>query len=88
MMEGTLTERDALFTQSGFSEDADNFIRQKTFAFFAGYSMNYGKWKANEDYDMSIGKQIIMIREYVLTSRVLFMTNSFLRHLSTGRTVI
>lgn len=45
--EGTLTERDALFTQSGFSEDADNFIRQKTFAFFAGYSMNYGKWKAN-----------------------------------------
>lgn len=45
--ECTLTERDALFTQSGYSEDADNFIRQKTFALFAGYSMNYGKWKAN-----------------------------------------
>lgn len=45
--EGTLTEREALFTQSGFSEDADNFIRQKTFAVFAGYSISSGKWKAN-----------------------------------------
>lgn len=45
--EGTLTEREALFTQSGFSEDADNFIRQKTLAVFAGYSISSGKWKAN-----------------------------------------
>lgn len=45
--EGTLTEREVLFTQSGFSEDADNFIRQKTFAVFAGYSISSGKWKAN-----------------------------------------
>ena len=45
--EGTLTEREALFTQSGFSEDAENFIRQKTFAVFAGYSISSGKWKAN-----------------------------------------
>lgn len=36
--EGTLTERKDLFTQSGFSADADNFIRQRAFAVFAGYS--------------------------------------------------
>lgn len=48
--EGTLTERKALFTQSGFSEDADNLIRQKTFALFAGYSISSGKWKANAGF--------------------------------------
>ena len=32
--EGTLTERKDLFTQSGFSADADNFIRQRAFAVF------------------------------------------------------
>ena len=45
--EGTLTERKDLFTQSGFSADADNFIRQRAFAVFAGYSASWGKWRAN-----------------------------------------
>lgn len=85
--EGTLTEREALFTQSGFSEDAENFIRQKTFAVLQGIPSVLGSGKPMPDCDMSIGKPIIMIKEYALTSRVRFMTNSFLRHLSAGRTV-
>lgn len=44
--EGTLTERNAIFTQNGFSEDADNFIRQKAISAFTGYSVTLGKWKA------------------------------------------
>lgn len=30
-----------------FSADADNFIRQRAFAVFAGYSASWGKWRAN-----------------------------------------
>lgn len=30
-----------------FSAEADNFIRQRAFAVFAGYSASWGKWRAN-----------------------------------------
>ena len=45
--EGTLTERLATFTQSGYSADAHDLIRQKSFAGFANYSIAFGKWNAN-----------------------------------------
>ena len=45
--EGTLTERLATFTQSGYSADAHDLIKQKSFAGFANYSIVFGKWNAN-----------------------------------------
>ncbi|MBQ8875800.1 MAG: outer membrane beta-barrel protein, partial [Bacteroides sp.] len=45
--EGTLTERLAIFTQSGYSADAHDLIKQKSFAGFANYSIAFGKWNAN-----------------------------------------
>ena len=45
--EGTLTERLATFVQSGFSADAHDLIKQKSFAGFANYSIAFGKWNAN-----------------------------------------
>ena len=45
--EGTLTERIATFTQSGYSADADDLIKQKSLAGFANYAISFGKWKAN-----------------------------------------
>ena len=45
--EGTLTERLATFTQSGYSADAHDLIKQKSFAGFANYSIAFGKWNAN-----------------------------------------
>ena len=45
--EGTLTERLAIFTQSGYSADAHDLIKQKSIAAFANYSLTFGKWMAN-----------------------------------------
>ena len=45
--EGTLTERLAIFTQSGYSADAHDLIKQKSFAGFANYSITFEKWNAN-----------------------------------------
>ena len=45
--EGTLTERLATFTQSGYSADSHDLIKQKSFAGFANYSIAFGKWNAN-----------------------------------------
>ena len=45
--EGTLTERLASFTQSGYSADSHDLIKQKSFAGFANYSIAFGKWNAN-----------------------------------------
>jgi hypothetical protein len=45
--EGTMTERIATFTQSGYSADADDLIKQKSLAGFANYAVSFGNWKAN-----------------------------------------
>lgn len=45
--EETFTNRYDLFTQNGFSADADDRIKQSAYAFFANYSLPLGKWKLN-----------------------------------------
>ena len=45
--EGTMTERIAIFTQSGYSADAHDLIKQKSLAGFANYAVSFGNWKAN-----------------------------------------
>ena len=45
--EGTMTERLSIFTQSGYSADAHDLIKQKSLAGFANYAISFGKWKAN-----------------------------------------
>ena len=45
--EGTMTERNSIFTQSGYSTDAHDLIKQKSIAAFANYSVTFGKWMAS-----------------------------------------
>lgn len=63
--EGTLTERKDLFTQSGFSADADNFIRQRAFAVFAGIRLPGENGGRMRGCAMSTVPRIIGIRGWV-----------------------
>lgn len=48
--EETFTNRHDLFTQSGFSADADNHIEQAMYSIFTNYSLSIHKWKLNAGF--------------------------------------
>ena len=45
--EETFTNRHDIFTQNGFSADADDHIKQSVYAAFADYSRSIRHWKLN-----------------------------------------
>ena len=45
--EETFTNRHDIFTQNGFSADADDHIKQSVYAAFADYSKSIRHWKLN-----------------------------------------
>ena len=87
--EGTLTERLATFTQSGYSADADDLIKQKALAGFANYAISFGKWKANAgvryehrktdyyDEGIRIAQQSPTYNDFIPTASLSWADNGF-----------
>lgn len=57
--EETFTNRHDIFTQNGFSADADDHIKQSVYAAFADYSRSIRHWKLNREYVMTSTNRLL-----------------------------